>query len=276
MAVAEKGKFQGNYTVTHENCKERMATLVLAHRGAVEGGAEASSIGAFDAARRLGADGVELDVRRSADGALVVVHDQKVPGGDRVANLAAADLPPGMPLLADVLAACEGLVVDVELKHDPGDDPDRRLAAALAQALAGARPMEAAAPGRSSRSAGVLVSSFDAASLEAVRERAPAVPTGLLVQWTGDPWVALDAAVAHRCAAVHPFVTQVDQALVAEAHRRGLAVNVWTVNADADLVAMVSMGVDAVITDRVPAALAALGRTRRNGGRGVTSSTIGA
>ena len=65
-----------------------------------------------------------------------------------------------------------------------------------------------------------------------------------------------------------------DAALVADAHSRGLAVNVWTVNADADLAAMVRFGVDAVITDRVVAALAATGRRGRNGGGGVTSSTI--
>ena len=59
-------------------------------------------------------------------------------------------------------------------------------------------------------------------------------------------------------AAIHPFVSQVDAALVADAHDRGLAVNVWTVNAPLDLRAMVALEVDALITDRVPEALTAV------------------
>jgi glycerophosphoryl diester phosphodiesterase len=55
---------------------------------------------------------------------------------------------------------------------------------------------------------------------------------------------------------VHPFVTLVTADLVAQAHAAGLAVNVWTVNAPADLAAMVALGVDAVITDRLGDALA--------------------
>lgn len=255
--------------------------FVLAHRGAAAGGAQ-NSIAAFVAARHLGADGVELDVRHGASGALVVSHDAEIPGLGPVANLAAADLPPHVPLLADALAACQGLVVDVEVKHHP-DDPDRRLAAAVAAAVAGAPPAVAgappavaAAPTRGPGPVAVLVSSFDAASLAVVGERAPHVPTGLLVGWAADPWMAMEEAGRLGCTALHPFVTQVDAALVGEAHRRGLAVNAWTVNADADLAAMARLGVDAVITDRVPAALAATGRPPRNGDGGVISSTIGA
>ena len=56
---------------------------------------------------------------------------------------------------------------------------------------------------------------------------------------------------------MHPFVTLVTEDLVAQAHAAGLAVHVWTVNAPADLAAMVALGVDAVITDRLGDALAA-------------------
>jgi glycerophosphoryl diester phosphodiesterase len=254
-----------------------MRTLVLAHRGAhtdTAGGVAENSIEAFTAARHLGADGVELDVRRTRDGVLVLHHDAEIPRRGRVGDMAATDLPPEVALLGDALAACAGMVVDVEVKYDPAGDPDRRLAAAVGEMLAGARPMQASAPGAEGRSSGVLVSSFDGASLDVVRQRAPAVPTGLLVAWTADPWRALDEAVRHGCQAVHPFVTQVDAALVAAAHRLGMAVNVWTVNADADLVAMARLGVDAVITDRVPAALLAVGGRPRNGDGGAESSTM--
>ena len=54
-------------------------------------------------------------------------------------------------------------------------------------------------------------------------------------------------------------MTSVTPELVARAHSTGLAVNVWTVNAPDDLRAMVDLGVDTVITDRLRAALAAAG-----------------
>lgn len=249
-------------------------TLVLAHRGFTgEGDAGAvreNTLEAFASARHLGADGVELDLHLCADGALAVHHDAEVPGVGRIADLSAGELPAWVPLLADVLAACRGLVVDVEVKHDDADDPGRRLAVRLgAELTADAAPAGAARGGLDEGHPAVLVSSFDPGSLDVVAQRAPGVPTALLVPWAADPGRGLDEAVAHGCAAVHPFVGRVDRSYVDEAHRRGLAVNVWTVNADADLAAMVALGVDGLITDRVPAALAATGRPTPNGGTGL-------
>ena len=54
-------------------------TAVFAHRGCTEGFTE-NTLEAFAEARRLGADGVELDVRLTADGALAVHHDAEIPG----------------------------------------------------------------------------------------------------------------------------------------------------------------------------------------------------
>jgi len=64
-------------------------------------------------------------------------------------------------------------------------------------------------------------------------------------------------AVTDGFRAVHPFVSFVTADLVERAHDAGLAVNVWTVNSDDDLRAMVALEVDAVITDRLRAAMAA-------------------
>lgn len=258
--------------------------LVLAHRGSSDGGgggllpggraARENTLEAFAAARRLGADGVELDVRRTADGVLVVHHDAEVPGVGPIANVDRRDLPPWVPTLDEALESCAGVLVDVEVKHEAAVDPGRELAAAVAAALAG-RPPWAAAPGPGRTPAGVLVSSFDPGSLAVVTERAPEVPTGLLVDWTADAREALAAARRLGCTALHPFVTQVDASLVAAARGAAMALHVWTVNADADLAAMAALGADAVITDRVATALASAGRRPRNGEAGAGSSTIG-
>ncbi len=223
-------------------------TAVYAHRGCTEGFTE-NTLDAFVEARRLGADGVELDVRLTADGALAVHHDAEIPGLGVIADLGVADLPAHVPLLADVLAVCDGMVVNVEIKNapqDPGWDPTEAVAALTATAI-----QEAGWTNR------VIVSSFQAATLMAVQAAEGRLALGALWGFAADPGPALAEAVAAGFRAVHPVVTAVTPELVAEAHAAGLAVNVWTVNAPDDLRTMVDLGVDTVITDRLGAALAA-------------------
>lgn len=205
---------------------------------------------AFVAACDAGADGVELDVRATVDRALAVHHDRHIPGVANVTNVALADLPRDVPTLSEALAACGGLAVNVEIKGGPEE------AALVADAL-GAEEDDTVA--------GVCVSSFDVRSVAAVRRLAPWLPAGLLVGWDTRPEAALETALGLGCATLHPFVTQVDDALVDAAHAAGIGLHVWTVNADADLARMRDLGVDAVITDRIDAARRVL-RAPRNGG----------
>ena len=207
-----------------------------------------NTLDAFAEARRLGADGVELDVRLTADGALAVHHDAEIPGLGAIAALGVADLPAHVPLLTDVLAVCEGLVVNVEIKNapeDPGWDPGEAVAALVAVAIAEA--------GWTDR---VIVSSFQVPTLRAVQVADPSLALGALWGFATQPGPALAEAADTGFRAVHPFVSSVDLDLVRRAHAAGLALNVWTVNAPDDLRAVVSWGVDAVITDRLEDALA--------------------
>ena len=225
-------------------------TAVFAHRGCTEGFAE-NSLDAFAEARRLGADGVELDVRLTADGALAVHHDAAVPGLGVVAGLEVADLPAHVPLLGDVLAVCDGMVVNVEIKNapqDPGWDPAEAVAALTAAAIDEA--------GWTDR---VIVSSFQVATLRAVQAADGRLALGALWGFGAEPGPALDEAAGAGFRAVHPFVASVTPELLERAHAAGLAVNVWTVNAPEDLRAMVGLGADTVITDRLRDALAIAG-----------------
>ena len=209
---------------------------------------------AFAEARRLGADGVELDVRLTADGALAVHHDAEIPGVGVIAELEVGALPAHVPLLADVLAVCEGMVVNVEIKNapqDPGWDPGEAVAALTAAAIEEA-----------GWTAGVLVSSFQASTLQAVQAADGRLALGALWGFGTQAEPALAAAAEAGFGAVHPFVLSVDPELVERAHAMGLAVNVWTVNAPHDLRAMAAAGVDAVITDRLADARAAVAATR--------------
>jgi WhiB family redox-sensing transcriptional regulator len=86
-----------------------------------------NTVDAFAEARRQGAAGVELDVRRSADRALVVHHDAELADGRVIVELSAADLPPDIPLLHTALDACAGMLVNIEIKNvevDVDFDPD--------------------------------------------------------------------------------------------------------------------------------------------------------
>jgi glycerophosphoryl diester phosphodiesterase len=237
-------------------------TNVWAHRGCTEPtenapeGFTENTLDAFAEARRRGADGVELDVRLTADGGLAVHHDAEVPGLGLICELGVADLPAHVPLLADALGACEGMLVNVEIKNapqDPGWDEGEAVAALTAAAIEEA--------GWTDR---VLVSSFQPATLRAVQAADERLPIGALWGWAAEPGPALAVAAASGFRAVHPFVTLVTADLVSQAHAAGLAVNVWTVNVPADLAAMVALGVDAVITDRLGDALA-LARADRAG-----------
>lgn len=230
-------------------------TNVWAHRGCTEpaetapqGFAE-NTLEAFAEARRRGADGVELDVRLTADGGLAVHHDAEVPGLGPICELGVADLPAHVPLLADALGVCDGMLVNVEIKNapqDPGWDEGEAVAALTATAI-----------GEAGWTDRVLVSSFQQATLLAVQASDERLALGALWGWAAEPAPALAEAADAGFRAVHPFVTLVTGDLVAQAHAAGLAVNVWTVNAPADLAAMVALGVDAVITDRLGDALAA-------------------
>jgi glycerophosphoryl diester phosphodiesterase len=206
-----------------------------------------NTVEAFAEAGRRGADGVELDVRLTADGALAVHHDAEIPGHGVVGELRVAELPPHVPLLADVLAACEGMTVNVEIKNapqDPGFDPSESVAGLTAAAIEEA--------GWTSR---VIVSSFQVATLRAVQAADGRLALGALWGFADDPGVALQQAADAGFDAVHPFVTFVTADLVGRAHELGLAVHVWTVNAPDDLRAMVALGADAVITDRLTEAI---------------------
>lgn len=229
------------------------STAVQAHRGSPDpdAGIVENTLASFLRARELGADGVELDVRMTADGALAVHHDPVIPGVGTVAELATSALPPSVPLLASALDVCEGMVVNIEIKNlpgEPGFDSDNGIADAVVDLVR--------ATGRAST---VVISCFWPAMLETVRRADADLATGLLLASWFDPDQAVDAALAHGCTALHPHRDLVSATLVDRAHRADLAVATWTVNHRTDLLSAQVAGVDTVISDDVALAKATVG-----------------
>lgn len=222
--------------------------LVIAHRGASAEWPE-NTVAAFSAAAAAGADGVELDVRRTANGTLAISHDETLPDGRALLGLRRTDLPPAMPDLAAALDACAGMLVNIEIKNFPGDgdfDPGERLAAAVVELL----------DARAGRDR-VLISGFHLGTVNRVRALDPRLSTGLL---TSDPQPAglVEGVAAAGHVAIHPLWSTVDRDVVDAAHAAGLRVNVWTVDAPADIRALAAAGVDAVITNDPASALRTL------------------
>jgi glycerophosphoryl diester phosphodiesterase len=226
---------------------------VIAHRGASAAHPPGNTIDAFGAAGPLGATWVELDVRRTADGALAVHHDAELPDGRLIASLPTTGLPAWVPLLDAALDACAGLGVNVEIKNSP-DEPDFDESLAVADAVVGLLALRDG--GSAFGASAFLVSSFHLATIDRVRAVEPAMATAFLVLEPDER--SLRAAAERGHAAVHPWYGLVTPATIELARSLGLAVNVWTVDEPAAIVALAELGVDGVVTNVPDVAVAAL------------------
>jgi glycerophosphoryl diester phosphodiesterase len=228
--------------------------LVIGHRGA-SGAFPENTLAAFQGAVDQGADGIELDVRRTADGALALSHDDTLPDGRVVVEVARADLPPEVPVLAEALDVCRPLaVVNIEIKNWPDDkdfDPSEQLAASVVALLAARGELD---DGRN------LVSCFHRPTIDRVHELAPGLATAWLLGLVEDPARLVERAAERGHVAIHPHHAFVNDVLIELAHGAGLAVNTWTCDDPDRIRWLADVGADAVITNVPDVALAALGR----------------
>lgn len=227
---------------------------VIAHRGA-SAALPDNSLAAFERAVQLVSDGVELDVRRTSDGALALSHDAELPDGRLVRDVTAGDLPPEVPVLEEALDVCRSLqVVNIEIKNlptEPDFDPSERVAARVVDLLTVRGELET---GRN------LVSSFHLRTIDRVHELAPSLPTAWLMTGIEDLGRLLDTTVRHGHVAIHPHHAFVSAEVVVAAHDAGVAVNTWTCDDPERIRWLAEIGVDAVVTNVPDVALAALGR----------------
>ena len=247
----------------------RREVLTVAHRGA-SGRAPENTLTALAAAVADGADLLEFDVRRTRDGALVLMHDATLTrttdarrvfpgrapwlvsdfslaelrrlhaGGTRGEGLAGETVPTLDEALGMARAARVGALVELKTGQD-GRLPVGELAAELR--------------GRAHHA--VIVQSFDVAGLRQVRALLPAVRIAVL----GSPGRAELRALSQWADQVHPHHRRVDRRLVDEAHGWGMRCMVWTVNRSARMRHAMTLGVDGVITDH-PALLRDLASRR--------------
>lgn len=220
-------------------------TDVYAHRGAHLDTRE-NTLDSFREARALGVKGVELDVRRTLDGALVVHHDPVVELLV-IAHSQARDLPGYVPHLDESLAELRGLRVNVEIKNsrDPSEPTYDESGSLVRDVLASIGAVEGSS---------VLVSCFDRATCVRVRSADAEIEVAWLLS-EGSLTDALDIAFNEHFNALNPHFSLVTAEDQQRAETLGLSLNVWTVNSARDLKAMGRAGVASVITDEPALAL---------------------
>lgn len=260
-------------------------TLVVAHRGASADEPE-HSLAAYELAIAIGADAVECDVRLTRDGHLVLVHDatlertsnggQATLSGMTLAELEQYDFDrrPGAPapprrhgewadardearsrvltldrLLRTLMSAPYPIGISIETKHPNayGGEVEEATARVLAET---SFPRDR-----------VRVMSFSGAAIERMRRIAPDLPLVYLVE-TPTRRALRGAALPAGARILGPglHLLMSDRDIVRRMHDAGHTVHVWTVDDPRDVELCVSLGVDAIITNRPAAVLTQLGR----------------
>jgi glycerophosphoryl diester phosphodiesterase len=225
-----------------------VTVVAIAHRGEPVGHRE-NTLPAFAAAVVQGADMVEIDLRRTRDDAIVVLHDQTL---ERLWGLEASV---GDVDLADVAALGEGDVRIPTLSDV--------LAAVPLPLMVDFTRRECVAGGLEAvRSAGALGRCLfvtgNVAALQQLRARSAEARIGLT--WTDGPEPPLDLLRELGAEYWNPMFGLVTADGVAAVHHAGLLVSTWTVDSGEDMTRVLEAGADAIVSNRIAALLAHLGR----------------
>ena len=228
---------------------------VIAHRGA-SGHLPENTLPAYELAIEMRADMIEIDLHRTRDGAIVIAHDEVLPGlggpdgaPDEIGRsdlevVRALDVGDGerVPLLDEVLDGFASRIpfnLEIKASEQDGEYPglEEEVVAALRARGLGAD---------------ILFSSFRPGVLERLRALDADARLALLVS-PRDADISLDAAleqaVALGCEALNPHWVQADEDWVARSRDAGLQINVYTVNEISGMRRMLDLGVDGVFTN---------------------------
>jgi glycerophosphoryl diester phosphodiesterase len=229
--------------------------VIFAHRGASAHAPE-NTLAAFELALAQGADAIELDVKLSSDGQVVVHHDATVDrttnGHGRVKDLPLAELKSfdagsrfanqfngeKIPTLDEVFETVgKRTFINVELTNytTPGDELVETVCMLVK---------------KHKLQKHILFSSFFASNLSKARSYLPDVPRGLLASPSLlGTWARSFGFTFGKYQALHPYVKDMNQQQVARVHRLDRRVHVWTVNDEQDMRRLFGWRVDGIFTD---------------------------
>lgn len=214
--------------------------IIIGHRGAA-GLAPENTLLSFRKALNLGVHMIELDIHETLDGHLVCIHDSSVDrttdGTGNVAELTLQELRrfdagqgEKIPLLHEVLdMARNRMKVNIELKT-LGVEKD-------VIDLIVARKMIHE----------VIVSSFFHGTLLAIKELNSEIRTAILIDTPKDDLISYTLELGSN--AINPKFSFVSNTMIEDAHRHSLKIYPWTVNDTSQMMELLIMGVDGIITD---------------------------
>jgi len=234
---------------------------LYAHRG-LSGEYPENTMISFQHAAEARFDGIELDVQLTRDGQLVVIHDETVDrttdGSGKVLSYSLAELrqlnaAKVKPRSADV-ARIPSFEEYCEWAADQGRDAPFVTNIELKSSIIYYPEIEEKTfemlqrYGLENR---VFFSSFNHLSILRMKQIAPSIPCGALVEEQG---LMFAGFYCERFGFdyFHPGLPSVTEGGVAECHAHGIPVHVWTVDAPADLARMRDYGVDGVFTNFTP------------------------
>ncbi|WP_111412055.1 glycerophosphodiester phosphodiesterase family protein [Billgrantia lactosivorans] len=257
---------------------------IIAHRGSSVAAPE-NTLSAIERANEDRANYVEIDVRLTADGEVVLFHDrslQRLAGDPRILNemtleelrrfdvgswFGDAFVGERIPTLAEAFAAVRGKsALMIDMKPDPGEeaplvdavlDALQQETEARRECLAHVTPAQAARCGNPDVNGETRLAVMSANVLEMIKEREPDLRVTLLAQLVMPG--TLDRRSFDALGLRHNRITDNEIRLAREL---GYEVHAWTVNDRARMSQMIDLGVDAIITDH-PDRLAELIRDRR-------------
>ena len=229
--------------------------VIFAHRGACAHAPE-NTLAAFELALTQQADAIELDVKLSSDGYVVVHHDptldRTTDGKGRLKEKTLAELQKldagsffsekfngeKIPTLEEVFEAVgKRTFINIELTNYK--TPRDQLVETVCMLVKKHKMQKR-----------VIFSSFLASNLSKARSYLPEVPRGFLALngFLGS-WARSFGFVFGKYQALHPFVKDTTQQEVLRVHRLNRRIHVWTVNDERDMRRLFGWGVDGIFTD---------------------------
>jgi len=231
-----------------------MRPLIISH-AACAGHAPENTLAGVNAALEIGADAIEVDVQASADGMPILMHDltldRTTSGSGDLASLTWEQLSAldaggePVPTFAQALDLTRGRALLVAEIKRPGCEE------ALADIVRNAGALDE-----------VMVWSFLAPVLEAMRQAEPRMPGSLLIAPRSmSNWPSLrELALRLGLQAVSLSHASLNVDVVTQARHSGLAVYAWTTDAESDIQRLIDLDADGIVTNYPDRALALLGR----------------
>ena len=212
--------------------------LKVGHRGARAYETE-NTLASFGTAIKMGANAIELDVRQSGDGSLIVCHD------DNLKRIFGMDIPVGETSLKELKDTTAGRIVTLEESLRFIGRKTEKILVELKESGYEKKVMQEISKQKLDER--VIIVSFLEEALSAVRKCTGEIETGLIYVRSRNP---IETALKLEAQYLIPLYRFIHTRDVERAHKNGLKVVAWTINTKEEAGQFMAKGVDGIATDK--------------------------